>query len=243
METRKDKAKMEKSTLYPSCALQDCIEFIKLIDTLGGKGADEGTILASLKLKSPSTSSYWRKSSSAKQFGLVNKKGSYWEIADIGRRILYPTGGETEKQKLRLQAFLSPKLYAQLKERYDGKQLPTQETFANVLINEYGISKVAKDRAAEVFFDSAKYAGVLSEDNFFRVSEEVKPSQDKTAVETIEGDQALPGGVTGTQSVKVTLSGGTTGTIIVPNTITKKDVERLKKMLDLLVVEEGAEAS
>jgi len=42
-------------------------------------------------------------------------------------------------------------------------------------------------------------------------------------------------------SLKLVLSSGKSAAITVPDDITKTDVERLKKMLDLLAVEEGAE--
>lgn len=232
------KTKIEKSTMYPSYALNDCVEFVRLIDKLGGKVVAESTLLSTLKLSSRNTRTYSGKLSSSKQFGLVEARGSSLEVTDYGRRILYPTEGEGERQRLLLGAFLNPDLYTRLVERFDKKQLPSQDLLANLLMNEYRISKVAKDRAAKVFFDSAKYVGVLSKDNFLDVSEAVEPPQEEVK-ETKESDeQAFSGSTTGTQSIKVTLSGGTTGMITVPNTITKKDVERLKKILDLLVVEE-----
>src|SRR3990167_805383 len=237
METKKEEFKREKSSLYPSYDLKDCIEFVTRIDNLGGKSVAENTLLGALKLKSRSTRTYTGKLSSSKQFGLVAIKGSFLEVTDIARRILYPTGGESEKRELLSKTFLKPSLYTKLVERFKEKQLLPEDILANVLMNEYGISKAAKDRAAKVFVDSAKYVGFLSGDGVLRTGEKAEPVQEQVK-ETEEREQVSPSSAAGMQSVRVTLSGGTIGTINVPNTITKKDVERLKKMLDLLIIEE-----
>lgn len=243
MNISKNEPKKERSALYPYFTLANCIGFIELIDKHGGKEVSESTLLDTLKLANRQTRTYTGKISSSKQFGLVTTKGSLVGITDAGRRLLYPTEGETERRNLIGKAFSSPSLYKRLVERFGGKALPPEDLLGNVLMNEYGISKAAKDRAAKVFVRSAKYAGLLSEDNVLRVSGEVEPRREK-AKEAEEarvvkgGEDVLSSSTAGIQSVKVTLSGGATGTITVPNTITKKDVERLKKMLDLLLIEE-----
>lgn len=175
--------------------------------------------------------------SSSKQFGLVAIKWSFLEVTDTARRIPYPSGGESEKRELLSKAFLKPNLYTKPVDRFKEKQLPHEDILANVLMNEYEISKAAKDRAAKVFVDSAKYVGFLSEDGVLRTGEAVEPVQGQVK-ETEEHEQVSPSSATGMQSVKVTLSGGTTGMITVPSTLTRKDVERLKNILDLMLIEE-----
>ena len=237
MKVDRVKSKREKSSLYPSYTLEDCMEFVELIDSLGGKAVEENSLLGALKLKNRDTKTYIRKLSSSKQFRLVVTKGSSLEVSDLGKHILYPTEGEKEKRKLLLEAFLSPNLYIKLVDRFNSKQVPSHDLLANLLMNQYSISKAAKDSSAKVFLSSAKYVGVLSDDNILRTGERAESIREESR-EAQEDEQVLSGSASGMQSVKVTLSGGTTGTILIPNTVTKKDVERLKQMLDLMIIEE-----
>lgn len=240
-EKQKGKKAREKSALYPSYDLSSCIEFIRAIDRLGGKGVAEGSLLSELNLKSTGTKSYSGKLSSSKQFGLLDSKAGLLSITDRARVILYPTEEQKDLQKkgLTIEAFRSPFLYQQLIRRFDGKQLPKQDTLANILMNEYKIAKNAKNIAAKVFANSAKFASVLGGDNYLQVNQvyaslsgETIPSE--TEVPEVEPKGAPMGQV---QSLKVVLSNGKSATINVPADISKADIERLKKMLDLLVVE------
>lgn len=240
-EKQESKKTREKSALYPSYDLSSCIEFIRAIDGLGGKGVAQGSLLSELGLKSVGTKSYSGKLSSSKQFGLLDSKAGLLSITDRARLILYPTEEQKDLQKegLTIEAFRSPFLYQQLIRRFDGKQLPKQDTLANILMNEYKIAKNAKTSAAKVFVNSAKLAGVLGGDNYLQVNQvyaslsgETVPSE--TEVLEVEPKGAPTGQV---QSLKISLSNGKSATINVPADISKADIERLKRMLDLLVVE------
>jgi len=240
-ERKTRKATREKSAQYPSYELNACIDFVRTIDRLGGKGVAQGSLLSELNLKSALTRSYTGRLSSSKQFGLLDHKAGLMSITERATLILYPTEEQKDlqKEKLIIEAFRSPSLYQQLIRRFDGKQLPKQDTLANILMNEYKIAKNAKNDAAKVFVNSAKVAAVLGSDNYMQVDQtytslswEGVPSE----IEVPEGEPktAVIGQI---HSLKVGLSNRKSATINVPVDISKADIERLKKMLDLLVVE------
>lgn len=243
VSNKKSKKAKEKSAQYPAYDLSDCMEFVRAVDKLGGKQVSEGSLLSELGLTSSNTKSYTGKLSSSKQFGLLEFKAGLLSITERARLILYPTEEQREVQnkKLIIEAFRSPVLYQKLIKRFDGKALPN--TLANILMNDFKIAKAVMNSAAKVFISSAKFAGVLEDDNVLRVGrtyEAITGELPSAEPEISETGQRMPtmGQV---HSLKLALSSGRSAQITVPSDITKKDVEKLKNMLDLLAIEEGAE--
>lgn len=242
--SEKSKKPREKSVQYPPYDLSACMELVRTVDELGGKQeVAEGSLLSELGLKSSNTKSYTGKLSSCRQFGLLHFKTGLLSITERARLILYPTEEprEAQSKKLIIEAFRSPALYQKLIKRFDGKPLPN--TLANILMNEYKIAKAVMNSAVKVFVSSAKFAEVLGDDNVLQVGqtyEAVAGEVPSAEPETSEIGQRMPtmGQV---HSLKLALSSGRSAQITVPSDITKTDVEKLKKMLDLLAVEEGAE--
>ncbi len=242
---KKSKKPREKSAQYPPYDLSSCIELVQVVDRLGGKQVAEGSLLSELGLKSSNTKSYTGKLSSCRQFGLLDAKANLLSITERTDLILHPTEEpeDVQTKKLIIEAFRSPSLYQKLINRFDGKGLPKSTTLANILMNEYKIAKAVKDSAAKVFVSSAKFAGVLGDDNVLQVRQTYEaitgevPSDETGIHETGQKPPAM-GQV---HSLKLALSSGRSAQITVPSDITKTDVEKLKNMLDLLAVEEGAE--
>jgi len=235
----------EKSAQYPPYDLSSCIEFVQVVDTLGGKQVAESSLLSELGLRSGSTKSYTGKLSSCRQFGLLESKAGLLSVTERARLILYPTEEQkdVQRKKLTIEAFRSPPLYQKIMSKFDGKGVPKLETLANILMNECKIAKAVKNNAAKVFVSSAKFAGVLGDDNVLRVGQTYEAiagealSVETEIHETVQGTPAM-GQV---HSLKVALSSGKSAAITVPSDISKTDIEKLKKMLDLLAVEEGTE--
>ncbi len=232
----KSKSLREKSVQYPSCELAECTEFVRIVDRLGGRDVSEKSVLSELGLSSRATKSYTGKLTSSRQFGLLDYRAHTLSITERAKLILYPTEEREEVQQKRLlvEAFYSPSLYKQLIQRFQGKRIPQLDTLANILMNEYKIAKTAKDVASRVFVDSANFVGVLTEGGILSV---IAQAETEVARATPVGRQVLGQ----MQSVTISLSNGKSATITVPSDISRRDIERLKKMLDLLaVVGEGA---
>ena len=153
------KGTKERSALYPAIALDECIEFIELINKLGGRKVAL-TSIAEVIGVSTTTYSFKAKISSSKQFGLIKSAGGAVELSDTAKRILYPTDDVTTKELL-LQCLMAAPLYRKLIERYNDQAVPTEERLGNILLQEYSITRAAKDVAAKRFLTSVEYAGVL----------------------------------------------------------------------------------
>lgn len=153
------KGTKERSALYPAIALDECIEFIGIINKLGGKKVALSSVAEAVGV-STTTYSFKAKVSSSKQFGLIKTAGGAVELSDAAKRLLYPTDDVSEK-KLLVQCLVSAPLYRKLLERYNDQAVPTEEKLSNILLQEYSITRSAKDIAAKRFIASVEYAGVL----------------------------------------------------------------------------------
>ena len=156
-----EKRSREKSALYPAVTISECYEFIKQIDSLGGKAVSYASILGLLGLTSPTTKSFLIRISSSKQFGFITTGSSTAQLTDLAKRILYPSNGEAESKQLLIESFGNPPLYAKLIDRFKNKAVPPKSQLSNILLNEYRIIKQVKDNAAECFIESASYLGLL----------------------------------------------------------------------------------
>lgn len=159
-ETAK-KATREKSPLYPAVTIKESYEFIKQIDSLGGKSVSYASILSLMGLTSPTTRSFLSRISASKQFGFITTGSSTAQLTDIAKRILYPTN-EHEAKNFLVDSFNNPPLYQKLIERYRDKAVPPKTQLANILMNEYRIIRQVKDNAAECFIESAEFLGLLT---------------------------------------------------------------------------------
>lgn len=232
--TKGSTAKMsERSSPYPSYNLEDCLAFIRRVDDLGGRGVSEASLLGALGLKSASTRSYWGKLGSSKQFGLLQGSASNLQLTEAAQLILHPIEGEPQRRQLLFEAFRTPKLYSQLIARFDAKKIPELNVLGNILMHDYRISKAARENAAQVFVQSAKYVGLLSDEGI--LGGEITPSDVEGPPIGVKGPPALAKGET--QSIQIALSSGKIASITLPSDVAKSDIERLKKMLDLLAIE------
>jgi hypothetical protein len=258
MEQEKEKERsrgprgpFQKSTVYPYYNLEDCIDFIKVIDQLGGEQVSEKTLLDTLGITTPTTRSYSGKISSSKQFGLIETKGKTISITKRGLELLHPTSDdETHRKDLLREAIQTPGLYQKLIDKFDTKKLPNEEILANIFMSDFKIAKAVKNRAAQVLFESARYAGVLTEDNILNLNPPEKneragqvSAEIKTPVEFGNSTGIQQTDQAGWQTLRVALSSESIAVINVPMKITRGQVDRLKKMLDLLIVENDQQNS
>lgn len=153
------KGTKERSAVYPAVALDECVEFIRLINNIGGRKVALSSIADSLGV-SPATYSLRAKVSSSKQFGLIKSIGGAVELCEMAKKILYPTDDASSKQLL-VECLLTAPLYKKLIERYNDSAVPTIERLGNILLQEHNITRTAKDNAAKKFVASLEYAGVL----------------------------------------------------------------------------------
>ena len=159
------KKSREKSVRYPAFGLEECVEFLKMVHTIGGKKeAPVESVLSKLKVTTPENRRYKYLTSSTEIFGLVKKTSNGITPTEFGTSIIYPLNGEEQRKELILDAFKSPQVYQKIIERYKDTILPDVETLKPIFYN-YGIAGNALDTAVNAFISSAKYAGALDQNN------------------------------------------------------------------------------
>ena len=150
----------EKSALYPNATWEDCIDFVRTIDSFKLKVVSYTEVAKKYGLSSVTTKSCTAKISSAKQFGLITTTGGNTiQLTELCMRLLYPTGAEL--RSLELECFVLPPLYNKLISIYDGKAIPEEAILGNILMTDHKIARNAKDNAARCFLKSAEQLNLI----------------------------------------------------------------------------------
>lgn len=232
------KGTKERSALYPAVALDECIEFIELINKLGGRKVALTSIADAVGV-STTTYSFKAKVSSSKQFGLIKSTGGAVELSDTAKRLLYPTDDVSTKELL-LQCLMTAPLYRKLIERYNDQAVPTEDRLGNILLQEYSITRSAKDVAAKRFLASVEYAGILqngvlilnaSEDENVvdgqdnRVNEQAEPAEDTIETKMNIGTVLTRGIQAESYHFAIPTLSGATAQVSIPKDITTKDLD------------------
>lgn len=231
---REKKRTFQKSRPYPPYSLEDVLRLITTIEKLGGRNVSESVLLKELRIKQPNTKSFWGKVTSAKQFGLLTVEGKNYSLTERARLILRPKDEESKKTLL-IESFFNPELYKELYEKFSEQQLPSIETLANILYHDHRLNVNVSSDAAKAFIESAKYVNLLGPDNILQGTQKLRetrpiPEQKEVKVEI------------GTVPAKIKLSKGVASVILPENGITRKDFERLQKLIEAYIVEDEAEA-
>lgn len=163
------RGKRERSTRYPGVPLAESVELCRFIEGHGLDGLTAADIATSLGYKNIKTNTFSARLSAARQFGLLHLKDEGYSLTSLARSILHPVD-PTELPKLHRQALMEPPLYSELASQFTDKKLPDVAILGNVLYHNHQIIASAKQAAAEAFFESARFAGALGEDNVFRPS-------------------------------------------------------------------------
>ncbi len=229
-ELKEKKRTFQKSRPYPFYSIDEALKFIANIEKLGGRNVSESVLLKELNIKQPNTRSFWGKVTSAKQFGLLIVDGKNYTLTERARLILRPKD-EASKKNVLMESFLTPELYKELHDKFGGQQLPPVETLGNILFHDHNLNVNVSLDAAKAFIESAKYVNLLGQDNIFKSpqkAEEIKPSSE------LKEEKAEIGTVTAT----IRLSKGTASVSLPENGITKKDFERLRKLIEAYAEED-----
>jgi len=240
--------KREKSPLYPAATIEECYEFIKTIDSLGGKVVSYSSILEAMGLTSQYTKSFLNRVGASKQFGLVTTGSSTAQLTDMAKKILYPIGNDSVVELLR-ECIDKPPLYAKLIERFNGKAIPQKAQLSNILMNEYRIIKNSKDNAAECFVNSVEHLGFIvngvlcmesMEDDVteWSVSAEAEKQQIALSNNNVLAKEKTEPPV-GTYNFEIPTLSGKSAKIHIPEDVTEKDLDYIdlyvKNMLSVFI--------
>ena len=230
--------------------LEDAVKLIEIIDKKGGGKLDLDSLAQWMNYKTSTIRHHIR---SAKYFDLVEQEGNISVNTELAKSICMPISNEEKIQSIQ-NAFLSCELYSHLLDRFKGARVPEESTLSNIVHREFDVSATGKDVLAKNFIASLKFAGLAKEqgdeliippngeraiaitDETYEVpqkAEEQKSPISKEKKVASVGSQESPG-----YNLPLPLSGGRTANLIVPGMLSKKEADKLKKLIDLLVEED-----
>lgn len=240
-ETKVGKKTFQRSRPYPPVDVNEALKFSAIVERLGARNVSEPILLKDLGLTHPASTSFWKKVTSAKHFGLLSVDGKAYSLTERARLILRPKDEDSKKQFL-LETFLTPELYKELHEKFNGKQIPPLDTLSNILLHDHGINANVSSDAAEAFVESAKFVGLLGDDNLLKSSAqkgEIATTVEDKEVDTLKRTPVHPAS-NNMPPIPIKLSKGMASIILPEGGITQKDSERLKKLIDIYVIDENS---
>ncbi len=229
---------------YPRENLGACVIFVEDMINKCGESADYGVLQKAMGVQKRSAV-FEKKFSSSRQFGLIEFNKKRVHATTLAKSIIYPAS-DIDRANALIKAFKLPALYQEIIGKYNKVILPS--TLANILYVDFHVAENAKDDAATIFIESAKYSAVLDKDNRLVVElktlagEVVKeidkiniqgdlPERDATSTMRIyKGEVVQEEG----QHFKLKFSNGQYAQIFIPDGFTKKDINKLLHQIDVL---------
>lgn|GEM_PF-1822026 len=149
-----------RSTAYPAITIEYSLKFLsEFYKNFRNEFAKREDILDVIE------GSHARHLAASRYYTFLERDGDLYKLTESYKKVVNSID-PLERQLTILYAFKSPKLYSTLIEKFDGDELPDEETLQNHLIRFYGITEDAAPLAAEIFISNAKYCGVLDGLNF-----------------------------------------------------------------------------
>ena len=243
-------AEREKSALYPAVMWNECVDLIQKIDSFKLRAVSYQALAEKYGLTSTTTKSFSARIGAAKQFGLITTaQGSTVQLTDTSKRILYPIGDEI--RDVELSCFAQPPLYAKLISKYDGAAVPPAAILANILMNEYRITRAVKDNAAKCFIGSAEQLDILrggvlcyseakNAEDVSEMAQMSEPENENGQVATEAASQGfIPPAASPSESDYISQSipfaSGKVARFIIPVDATEDDLLLLHDMFDVLL--------
>ena len=235
--------KISQSRGYPGASLEECVGFIKLINEKLGIGMLlERDQIAEAIGYSASGGAGQTKVAALVHFGFLGKESGKYNTTESVSKIIHPCSNNELQDEIK-NAFLRPKLYGEIIEAYkDSGRIP--QHIANILHRQFHVSSFACETAAKYFMESGRFAGVIDEEGKFKLYDFEGNSVDgneeigtKKNNEEAENDSSLSSSV---PSPKINRQQFTfkvsSGTVIldVPDVLSSKDMQLLKKQLEVL---------
>lgn len=242
------------ATRYPFYDLQEAENFALAVRDTGGSSVPEDDLLKHLGV-SKTTKSWVYKLSTAREFGLVDRKGqkdaAQIALTDLAKRIQRPSS-EAELAASRIAAFLTPPLYKKLFEVYRGETAPKVGFLANALARDpHKLVESVTEQAAKAFLQSATHAKLLVDGVFASDAtggkSAVNGKQNLTPPGAKDEEKPKGEGSSDQQSVKVPanfiphpfqLRRDMTIVVPLPPDLNSRDVARLHKWMQTLPIED-----
>ena len=144
----------------PYLGLDESLKIAQHIQERGG-GTLSLESLAEVFGNSLKSSSFERKLSAVKNFGLIERLRDSVRLTKLALAYVAPTVPE-ETTKARVEAMRNVGLLRQLHDRFAGGVLPPTDSLANLVLREYGATEPLHRAWADFFVESLRSAELLS---------------------------------------------------------------------------------
>lgn len=250
----------KRSVTYPRYSLQQAEKLAMAAFDIGPRNCDQDKVAQAVGYKNAQNGAFVALRATTNQFGLISYGSGYLSVSEPWIEIFNSEDAERLRQA-RLDAMYQPDLYKQLLEDYANRQLPSLEKFTRDLYlnKKYGILKDAASIAAQVFIESARYAGLLDSKDYLQLNGESDQLSEKLTDETqkntgrelnIQQPPVKPSSHNvgssqqttvfipeGLDRIEVQLLNGKKAYLFVPVPLPFREKERLKKYIDLILEE------
>jgi hypothetical protein len=266
-----DDGKRVRSAPHPRYSLRQVEELARKALELGARNCDQDTVARAFSYKNSTNGSFKGLRAAGLYFGIIEYKDEHFlSVAEPWIEALHREDPE-ELRSLRQKAMLRPSLYKQLFEDFNERQLGTPEKLAQRLFLQpkFNILKDAADTAARTFLESASYAGLIDANGFLRMggAKEDRGGDAGNAVTPVDStgtpstltppqkvmnptptpaqSQQIGGGAfaapEGLDRIEVLLRSGKRAYLFVPVPLPRREKERLKQYIDLILEDDPEE--
>lgn len=245
---KSSKKKIFRSAAYPAIDLKEAEGLAQQIaEHFNGKQSVSRSDIAAVLDKSEGFVA--RPIAALVHYSLLDKTLEGYKLSDLFKDIKNPID-TNELVESRIKAFKSPKLFEELIDKFNGRVVPTE--LKTHLVRFHSIAEKVADNAAEIFFNSARHAGVLNDKNILKIDikgntgntdylgedyikddNEKKPPI-KTPLELPEHNAGKEIPMHEMEEVPIRLKNGKHAKLIYPADITKKDLIIIRKQIDVL---------
>jgi hypothetical protein len=145
----------------PILSLEDIIEITKVTYNKAGS-TNSIDALSRITSNSSSSSTFNKKVSALRNFGVFNIDKSSYVLTDLGKRIAEPQSFEQQAEAI-IETFLNQENLKKIWEHFKGKKLPQEEFIGNTVVSLLNIPTQLKNDWVQYFVEAGKYAGLLDE--------------------------------------------------------------------------------
>jgi hypothetical protein len=231
----------ERGRRSPAVPLGDAVQFLHSVNKELGTGpASRDAVAQALGYRSIN-GAVTTKIGALTHFGLLERDGATYQIAELGKRLLYPKG-DAERRSALAAAALAPALYADIVRDRSGQPLPGM--LANILIHDYGVHPEKASEVVEVFQATMQFAGLLRQGVLHSTIASPPTSAEPTEPSAAPGSIAPPAPRDGVSvqsesagalmAYRVPLSHRRSAVLRLPTPLEPADIQRIKQWLDLM---------
>lgn len=132
----------------------------KIADENAGAPMNRLLVADSLGIK-PGSSNFKYLLSSSRSYGLTEgtEKATEISLTELGKKVVKAEG--SGRVKLFRQAVLTPPVFKQFFERFDGNKMPSPEILRKLLVSDFSVAAERADEAAELIQENGEFASII----------------------------------------------------------------------------------